>query len=136
MILSGPWQETHGQIRLRRGGASGRSGPIQAIEGQAVDTTLCRAQRDSISWLRGQWAPAVQGRALGKRAGRPTRFLINRVGSWIHLDLDGARPTSAFIGPALDLQEFTVSVDRPELSAKLHAIAQGLVTLPWLILGG
>jgi len=50
--------------------------------------------------------------------------------------MDGARLTSAFIGPALDLQEFTVSVDRPELSAKLHPIAQGLVTLPWLILGG
>ncbi len=63
-------------------------------------------------------------------------FSMNRVGSWIHLDMDGARLTSAFIGPALDLQEFTVSVDRPELSAKLHAIAQGLVTLPWLILGG
>jgi threonine aldolase len=59
---------------------------------------------------------------------------MNRAGTWIHLDLDGARLTSAFIGPAMDLQEFTASVDRPELAAKLHAIAQGLVALPWLVL--
>lgn len=61
------------------------------------------------------------------------QFSTGREGTWVHLTIADAHLTSAYIGPPMDLQEFTTTVSQPALASLLHAVEKRLRPVPCLV---